>query len=389
MILRPSGLFGIGRRRYTLDGTVLSAIPPSASTPLNLMNMSRFLISVSLLALSSACTSLPFSHARLATSALTPAASAPPPTYQSPVVRALPSPREPFRLGPEDVISISAYDNEEFNTTQAVRPDGYVAVLSIGDVKAEGRTIAELRQEIELRLIKFIRRPNVNIVINEYNSRKVLILGAVAKPGVVKLKSSKNLLETLSDAGGLGPDADLERSVLFRNSDLVPINFNKLFKHGDISQNIQIEQNDAIFIASRNDNRVYLLGEVGAAGAYTWVGGLTLLEAISLAGGYKRDAETREVLIIKGGLADPKMLLVNPKSVLEEGRLDQNIALESGDIVYVPKTRLASIERYLEFASKALQPILGLESSVILGRGAVDVIRGRKSSVDVSIPVGP
>ena len=304
-------------------------------------------------------------------------------------MRALPSPREPFRLGPEDVISISAYDNEEFNTTQAVRPDGYVAVLSIGDVKAEGRTIAELRQEIELRLIKFIRRPNVNIVINEYNSRKVLILGAVAKPGVVKLKSSKNLLETLSDAGGLGPDADLERSVLFRNSDLVPINFNKLFKHGDISQNIQIEQNDAIFIASRNDNRVYLLGEVGAAGAYTWVGGLTLLEAISLAGGYKRDAETREVLIIKGGLADPKMLLVNPKSVLEEGRLDQNIALESGDIVYVPKTRLASIERYLEFASKALQPILGLESSVILGRGAVDVIRGRKSSVDVSIPVGP
>ena len=332
----------------------------------------------------------PFSHAnRLPAAVPTPAPPPVPLAYQQPAVRKQATARDAFTLGPEDVISITIYDNEEFNTTQAVRPDGYVAVLSIGDVKAEGRTINELRQDIEQRLTKFIRRPKANVVVNEYNSRKMLVLGAVAKPGVVKLKSRKNLLETMSDAGGFSPDADLQRSVLFRGDELVPINFDKLFKHGDISQNIQIEQNDAIFIASRNDNRVFVLGEVGAAGAYTWIGGLTLLEAIPLAGGYNRDAETSQVLIIKGGLADPKMLLVDAKSVLEEGRLDQNVVLESGDIIYVPKTRLATVERYLEFASKALQPILGLESGIILGQGAVDVLSGRKSSVNVSIPVNP
>jgi polysaccharide export outer membrane protein len=309
--------------------------------------------------------------------------------YRPPAVSSLPAEREVFTLGPEDVISISVYDNEEFNTTQAVRPDGYVAVLSLGDIKAEGRTIDELRQEIEQRLTKVIRRPKANVVVNEYNSRRMLVLGAVAKPGVVKLTSRKNLLEAMSDAGGFGPDADLQRSVLFRGDQLVPINFDKLFKHGDISQNIYIEKNDAIFIASRNDNRVYVLGEVGSAGAYTWIGGLTLLEAIPLAGGYKRDAEASQILIIKGGLADPKLLLVDAKSVLEEGRLDQNVTLDSGDIVYVPKTGLATVERYLDFAAKALQPILGLESTIVLGQGAIDVLSGRRSSVDVNIPINP
>ena len=332
----------------------------------------------------------PFSRTNPGQAAAQAPAPAPEPlAYQAPVVRALPAAREAFTLGVEDVISITIYDNEEFNTTQAVRPDGYVAVLSIGDVKAEGRTVAELRQEIEQRLTQFIRRPNANIVINEYNSRKMLVLGAVAKPGVVKLRSKKNLLEAMSDAGGLSPDADLKRSVLFRGDELIPINFDKLFKHGDISQNIHIEKNDAIFIASRNDNRVYVLGEVGAAGAYNWDGHLSLLEAIPLAGGFKRDAKSSQVLIIKGGLADPKLLMVDAKSVLEEGRLEQNIALDSGDIVYVPKTRLATIERYLEFATKALQPILGLESTIVLGQGAIDVLSGRKSSVDVNIPINP
>ena len=137
----------------------------------------------------------PFSRTNPGQAAAQAPAPAPEPlAYQAPVVRALPAAREAFTLGVEDVISITIYDNEEFNTTQAVRPDGYVAVLSIGDVKAEGRTVAELRQEIEQRLTQFIRRPNANIVINEYNSRKMLVLGAVAKPGVVKLRSKKNLL---------------------------------------------------------------------------------------------------------------------------------------------------------------------------------------------------
>lgn len=354
------------------------------------MSRSSLPVVVFLVALVSACSTSLFPSATPAP-LLVPAAQSPPvaQTYQPPVVRPLPQVHEVFTLGPEDVVSVTVYDNDELNTTQAVRPDGYLAVLSAGEIKADGRTVTELRREIERRLSKIIRKPIVNVAVNQYNSRKVAILGAVGNPGVVRLQSAKSLLEAISDVGGIGADADLHHSVMFRGTELVPVNFHKLFKGGDISQNIKIEKNDTIFIASRSDNRIYVLGEVGSAGTYSWVGGLSLLEAIPLAGGYKRDAETREVLVIKGGLAEPKLMSVDAKSIFEEGRLDQNVALESGDIIYVPKTRLATLERYFEIAAKALQPILGIESAVILGQGVLDVIEGKDSSVNVSIPIGP
>lgn len=309
---------------------------------------------------------------------------------QPPAVKARPAVPEPFTLGPEDVVSVTVYNNEDLSTTQAVRPDGFISVLSAGEIKANGRTVTDVRHEIEQRLSTIIKDPQVNVVITQYNSRKVWILGAVASPGVVKLQSATSLVEAISSVGGLSADADLSRSIMFRRQDVVPVNFQKLFKGGDISQNIQVQKNDTIFIASSRDNKVYVLGEVANAGSYFSEGGLTLLEAIPLAGGYKRDAETGEVIVIKGGLAEPTLTLVDAESVFTEGKFQNNVPLESGDIVFVPKTRLASMERYFEFATRALQPILSLGSAVILWESAIGVLGGGTSGgVDVSIPIGP
>ncbi len=150
-----------------------------------------------------------------------------------------------------------------------------------------------------------------------------------------------------------------------------------------------MEANDAIFIPSTQDNKVYVIGEVQTPGAISWEGMLTLLESISLAGGYTQNAQNKNVLVIKGGLVEPQLQLVDAQSITREGKLENNMVLQSGDIVYVPETTMASLERYFEFASKILQPILSTESSIVLGQSVKDVLTGNVPGVGTSVNVNP
>jgi hypothetical protein len=79
--------------------------------------------------------------------------------------------------------------------------------------------------------------------------------------------------------------------------------------------------------------------------------------------------------------------LVDVAGILYRGELRRNITLKRGDVVYVPKTELATVERYFEFASKVLEPVLQTESAVILGGGAIQTIRGQNGQpgADISL----
>ncbi len=293
---------------------------------------------------------------------------------------------KPYILGAGDVIEVKVFGHADLGTNQEIRPDGKISIMPVGDVQASGRTVEGLRKEIAESLSELalnpivavnikeynskpiqIYDPIVNVTITEYNSRKVSVLGAVDKPGILKLKSSTSLVEGISSAGGLNEDADLKRAVFFRNEELLPVNFEKLFKKGDRSQNILLQANDSIFIPSSSDNRIYVIGEVKKPGIVTWQGTLNYLNAIAMAGGYNKTAQTQNVILIRDGLVEPAMYMVDARSITREGRLEYNIPLETGDVVYVPKDAMGSAERYLEFANKLLQPILSLQSGIILG----------------------
>ncbi len=305
---------------------------------------------------------------------------------------------KPYLLGVGDVVSISVYDHPDLELTQAVRPDGKVSVYPGQAIQAEGQNVDDLRNVITEYMAELVKNPIVNVVVKEYNSnpliitdpkvnitvaeynsRKVAILGSVEKPGILRMKSDTSLIEGISFAGGLTEDADLRRAMLFRSEKLMPVNFEKLFKKGEITQNVQLQGQDVIFIPSSRDNKVYVIGEVERPGSVTWTGSLSLLESVALAGGYTRDAQTRNVLVIKGGLVDPTLHLVDAKAITKEGLLENNIPLETGDVVYIPETVMASAERYFEFASTVLQPILSLESGMVLGNTVKDILTGESA----------
>jgi len=311
---------------------------------------------------------------------------------------------QPYVLGVGDVLEISVYNNSNLATTQAVRPDGKISIIPSGEIMARGLTVGELRAvvEAEVKIILknpiinilvheyksrplIMSNPIVNVVVMEYNSRKVSILGEVEKPGILRLKSDTNLIEGISLMGGLAKTADLQRAMIFRDQKLLPVNFKKLFKKGDISQNIYLEADDTVFIPSTSENKVYVVGEIKRPGTVVWEGDLRLLEAITLAGGYTKDSKEQNVLVIKGGLVDPTLIMVDAQSITKKGMLENNIQLASGDMIYVPQSEMATIERYLEFAMNILGPVLQLESGIVLGKSVKDVLTGKPTNVGVNI----
>jgi hypothetical protein len=91
------------------------------------------------------------------------------------------------------------------------------------------------------------------------------------------------------------------------------------------------------------------------------------------------------VLVISGGIADPSLKLVDIGGFLYRGELQDNIPLERGDIVYVPKNELGTAERYFEFAVKAMGPVVSAESAVVLGGSAITTLHGKGAAVGTSI----
>ena len=107
-----------------------------------------------------------------------------------------------YKIGAEDVLHISVWDNKELTLDVAVRPDGKVSFPLIQDVQAEGLTAAELGDVIHQKLIPFVKEPQVSVIVTQVNAPKVYVLGNVAKPGAFLLRSDTSVLQALSIAGG-------------------------------------------------------------------------------------------------------------------------------------------------------------------------------------------
>jgi protein involved in polysaccharide export with SLBB domain len=309
-----------------------------------------------------------------------------------------------YRLGIQDVIEVKVYGHQDLDTTQTIGPDGAISILPGGSIQAAGKTVDELADEIKQRVSNIVQNPILNVSVDEYkshplfiadplvnvvaveiNSRRISILGAVKTPGIVRLRTPTTLLDAISQAGGLSDDADLRDSIVLQDGKILPVSLEKLFKQGDLRQNVYLRPFSSIYVGSIRYNYAYVVGEVQHAGKVNWEGNLSLMDAVSQAGGITKDAKTDHVLIISGGVADPSLKLVDIGGFLYRGQLENNIPLGRGDIVYVPKNDLGTAERYFDFAVKAIAPVVGAESAITLGGSAVTTLQGKGQTVGTSI----
>jgi len=116
--------------------------------------------------------------------------------------RGMSVPPTEFLIGPEDVLVVTVWRNQELSKEVIVRPDGKISLPLIGDINASGLTAQDLSKQISDRLAEFMSSPTVSVQVKEINSYHIYAVGEVAKPGKIVLKSFTTVVQGISYAGG-------------------------------------------------------------------------------------------------------------------------------------------------------------------------------------------
>ena len=157
-----------------------------------------------------------------------------------------------YFLGPEDVLLISVWKDEQLTREVVVRPDGMISFPLVGDVPAEGRTVEDLRAELVKRLNRYIPNANVTVAVTKVLSYKVYVVGRVTKPGEYLVGHYTDVLQALSLAGGLTPFAaenDIKVIRRIKGEQLVfPFRYSDVRKGRDLDQNILLQRGDVVMV---------------------------------------------------------------------------------------------------------------------------------------------
>jgi polysaccharide export outer membrane protein len=209
-----------------------------------------------------------------------------------------------YTVGYGDVLRISVYDHPDLATKVRVDDSGQILVPLIDQVKVAGMAIGEISAKLARMLADgYIKDPQVNVFIEEYGSKKAVILGQVKSPGLIDLSGPTTLLELISKAGGLaenaGNTATLKRQTNAKDGaqESITINLTSLLEGGDLSQNHKIQGGDSIFVIKAG--MCYVSGEVKKPDAYKLDKETTVIQVITRAGGFTGKASKNGIKITR------------------------------------------------------------------------------------------
>src|ERR1700686_4222826 len=235
-----------------------------------------------------------------------------------------------YVLGPEDEIMIRGIEVPEISDKPdkpvLIGTNGNITLPLIGRVRAGGLTVEQLEAELTTRFKKFIQEPQISVTVTEFRSQPVSVFGAVTKPGVVQLRGRQTLYEVLSMAGGPRDTAGSILTVTRRreNGEIplpgakvdptgqfssVELNVQEILEGKNPAANIEIKPNDIISVSEASSNMIYVVGDVEKAGAFTLGGqrNVSVLRAVSLAGGLGKTAKADKARIIHEVSGEPKL----------------------------------------------------------------------------------
>jgi protein involved in polysaccharide export with SLBB domain len=301
-----------------------------------------------------------------------------------------------FTLGPGDKLEIELLDDPTTKTITTVGPDGKIYFQLLPGVDVWGLTLAEAKAAIEKELGNFIRdRVQLGFTLKAVESKRVWLLGRLQTPGVYPMPAPMTLLEAISRAGGTlnitgtrdlasgystEDVADLRRSFVIRQGQLLPVDFQRLIKDGDFSQNIYLQPDDMVYFPAGSAKEVYVMGAVVQPRAVPYTENTTLLSAIASSQGIIRDAFHWNIAIVRGSLSEPRVALVDYKAIAKGHVTD--VRLEPQDIVYVPFKPYRYLAKYADIA---MQTFVG---AVAINEGTRASFKNEATPAGVFIPLG-
>jgi polysaccharide export outer membrane protein len=254
-----------------------------------------------------------------------------------------------YRVGGYDVLSITVYEEKDLSR-EAIRvsADGYISFPLIGRVKVDDLTTAEIEKRIALKLAegKYLLDAHVSVMVTEYKSKKYLVLGSVKNPASYPLQAQERVLDAVSKAGGLEPQKAGKRGMIIRTENptasserKVVINFDLqgLLKGRDQISNLYLADKDVVYIPPVE--YFYIIGQVKEPGSYPLSEReVTLVEAISMAGGFTPIASRNRTRIIRVEEGVEKIIEVKVDAITEAGKKIHDVFIQPNDIIVVPES---------------------------------------------------
>lgn len=158
-----------------------------------------------------------------------------------------------YVIGPTDVLDVSVWKEPDLSRTVTVRPDGKISLPLVGELVASGQTPVQLQGLISLKLANYLTSPEVTVLLHDIRSGTVNIFGKVAKPGAYALTKQMTVLDVIAVAGGFKDYAKLSKIYVLRvladgTTARYRFNFKRVIRGYDLSQNIQVEPRDTIYV---------------------------------------------------------------------------------------------------------------------------------------------
>jgi polysaccharide export outer membrane protein len=242
-----------------------------------------------------------------------------------------------YIIGPQDVLSIAVFDQADLGGKYAVELDGSFSFPLIGRVQAAGMTIRDIEAQLKEKLTKgYFKNPQVTVAIEQYRSQNIFIVGEVRNVGAYPLTGGMTLIEALAKAGSPTPAAGDEVIVVRGGGagdgsnqippdrETVRLSLRDLQSGTATVRNVALQDGDMIYVPRAES--VYVFGEVKNPGSYAIQSGMTVLQALSLAGGLTQYAAANRLEVSR---------LVNGTKKKVKVKLDDLI--QPGDTVVVPE----------------------------------------------------
>jgi polysaccharide export outer membrane protein len=335
-----------------------------------------------------------------------PTASSPPttgiataPLPDQPAPALAPPENKPFTLGPGDAIEVEILGTPASHASVTVGLDGKIYYQLLPGLDVWGLTLPQTRDLLEQQLGKYLNSPQVEVSLHTVGSKHIWLLGRLSRPGVYPVAGPMTLLEAFALAGGTSSPAlgstedlaDLRHSFVMRQGQLLPVDFSRLLHEGDMTQNVQLQPDDFVYVPSALSQEVYVLGSVRAPRAVVYTEQMTLVSAISAVNGPLKydylssyyqgrtpDANMSHVAIVRGSLAQPQVAVVDYNAIVKGHAPD--VRLEPGDIIYVPDSPFRTLKTYVNMIVNAFVTTVAANEGVRAG--------GSSGTVGVSVPVG-
>lgn len=306
-----------------------------------------------------------------------------------------------FTLGPGDQLEVEIIGTPLSRQLVTVGPDGKIYFNILPGLDVWGLSLTHTKALLERELSKYITAANVSLTLQTVASKQVWVLGRLNRPGIYPMAGPTTLLESIALAGGTARAvsdvtteelADLRHSFVVRQGNFIPVDFHRLLREGDMTQNIYLQAGDFVYVPSTLSQEVYVLGAVKFPRALPFTDRLTLVSAMANVSGplkydwleqtdpgpFTKDAYLSHVAIVRGSLATPQIAVVNYNDIIK-GRAP-DVRLEPGDIIYVPNSPYTQLKRYLNLVLNAFVVTIAANEGIQAGGG--------DAQVEVSVPVG-